>query len=126
MEKRKSRTVAFDFDGVITKYHGNFIDDAHIDPPNEEVIELMRILKKRGHKVIIYSTRSNETLRKYCKEHDIPVDYYNENPEFKVGNSGKPRATVYIDDRSICYEKQNPAVLLEQIENFEPYYKRDS
>ena len=35
----------------------------------------MRILKDKGHKIIIHSTLSDEVLREYCVEHDVPFDY---------------------------------------------------
>lgn len=120
----KLRTYAFDFDGVIAKYEGRFVSDEHTDPPNHEVIEVMRELKRRGHSIVIFSTRSNKTIAVYAKEHDIPYDYINENPRTPVGNPGKPRAHLYIDDHALRYTGQNTRQLLREIESFVVHYKQ--
>ncbi len=120
--EEKPRTYAFDFDGVIAEYDG-FKGHDHFGKPIEATVEVIRVLKNKGHKILIYSTRSAESLQAYCSEHNIPVDYYNENPEVQTG-SPKPVAYLYIDDRSIRYDGQSADQLLEQIESFEVYWKR--
>ena len=85
-ENNKTRTYAFDFDGVIAEYDG-FKGADVVGKPIESVVEAIRKLKRQGHKVIIYSTRGEEVLKKYCAEHSIPIDYINHNPE-KEGKNG--------------------------------------
>ena len=77
----KKRTFAFDFDGVIASYDGNFMEGKS-GKPNKNVVEAMKILKKQGHKILIYSSRSSHFLKKYCKKYKIQADYFNENPEY--------------------------------------------
>lgn len=120
----KGKTFAFDFDGVISEYDGVFKRDEKIDKPRPEVVRAIKLLKKQGHKILIYSTRSTTVLKKYCKKYKIPVDYLNTNPEYKTGNPGKPVASVYVDDRAICYRGQNAEELVKELNNFKVYYKK--
>ncbi|MFA6254352.1 MAG: hypothetical protein WC640_03875 [Candidatus Paceibacterota bacterium] len=122
-EVKKVHSYAFDFDGVIAQYDG-FKGHDHFGEPNEPVVETIRQLKGQGHRIIIYSTRSSESLQKYCEEHRIPVDYYNENPT-KVGqNPHKPIAYVYIDDRTVCYRGQSTEQLIDEISKFKAYWEK--
>lgn len=116
MKKPKPRTYAFDFDGVIAHYNG-FKGAKHVGKPNAKIVDAIRLLKERGHKILIYSTRASAQLRAYCKEHGIPVDYFNKNPNLRGANPGKPIASVYVDDRAITYRGQSAKKLIEDMEN---------
>lgn len=120
--KKKISPYAFDFDGVIAQYSG-FKGIHTTGEPNPEVVKAIRQLKAEGHKIIIFSTRGEALLRKYCSDHDIPVDYFNRNPELEGENPGKPISHVYIDDRSICYNGQTAEELVNQIKNFKTYWE---
>ena len=108
------KTVAFDFDGVVAKYDG-WKGIHHFGEPNEEVVEAIRHLKRLGFKIILYSTRGGAEMQRYCEKHDIPVDYYNVNPEVISQNPGKPVAHVYVDDRAINYHGQKAPELIREI-----------
>lgn len=120
----KSRTFAFDFDGVLSEYDGVFKGEEHVGKPIEEVVKAIKNLKKEGHKILVYSSRSDAVLKKYCEEHKIPVDYYNRNPEFETGNPGKPVAFAYIDDRAVLYKGQSADELVKELLAFEVWYKK--
>ncbi|KKW17334.1 hypothetical protein A3J43_00475 [Candidatus Uhrbacteria bacterium RIFCSPHIGHO2_12_FULL_54_23] len=120
----KTRIYAFDFDGTMTDYGGKFLGHTIVDEPRPEVIKAIRILKKQGHKILVHSTRGNAVLQKWCKTHDVPVDYFNENPEFNTENPGKPVAHVYLDDRAVCYRGQTADELVDELNNFQVYYKK--
>jgi len=119
----KIRTFAFDFDGVLSEYDGIFKGDENVGEPRSEVVKAIKILKEQGHKILIYSTRSTQVLKNYCKKHKIPVDYFNINPEYGTGNPGKPVASVYVDDRALCYRGQSADELVKELVNFKVYYK---
>lgn len=124
MEKeKKPKCVAFDFDGVISEYHG-FQGLEHTGEPISSVVGAMRALKEKGYTILIYSTRGNELIRDFCNKHDIPVDYINDNPMYENENRGKPVAMVYVDDRSVCYRGQSSKDLVIEIESFKPYWKK--
>lgn len=118
------KVFAFDFDGVLAQYWAEFKGDTNHGMPIYEVVEAIRILKKEGYKIIIHSTKSTKTIKEYCKKFDIPVDYINENPNYKTGNPGKPVATVYIDDRAYCYKGQNALKLVKDLKSFQPYWRK--
>ncbi len=122
MNAQKSHTIAFDFDGVIAQYQG-FIHEEPIKEPIQEVGKAIRKLKKRGHKILIYSTRGDDFLKKYREKFSIPVDYINKRPDKQGKNAGKPIAFVYGDDRSICHKGQSAAELVKEIESFKPHWK---
>ncbi|MEX1015087.1 MAG: hypothetical protein WDZ80_08095 [Candidatus Paceibacterota bacterium] len=121
-QKDKKHPYAFDFDGVIAKYEG-FQGKEHETEPIKEVVNAIRKLKDEGHTIIINSTRGDEFLRKYCEKHNIPVDYFNENPEFD-SDGDKPVASVYIDDRAICYKGQTSEELIKELKDFKAYWEK--
>lgn len=118
----KQKTFAFDFDGVVATYDGNFFE-GEAGKPNKEVVDAIKILKEQGHKILIYSARSTSFIKEYCKKYKIPVDYFNINPNYKTGNPGKPVASVYLDDRAVLYRGQNTKQIVSLLNNFKVYYK---
>ena len=99
--------IAIDFDETITA-----------NP--EKAKESFRELRKRGHYIVIWSTRNNpkqhgenqpkmmEEMIKYLQSHNIPYD------EIDDGKTGKCHAQVYIDDKAIRF-KNNWDEILEEI-----------
>jgi hydroxymethylpyrimidine pyrophosphatase-like HAD family hydrolase len=120
---KKSRTFAFDFDGVIAEYDGNFVK-GKAGKPIKNVIEAIKKLRKQGHKILIYSTRNNSFLKKYCKKYNLTVDYINDNPNYDQGNKGKPVASVYLDDRAMLYKGQDTETIVRALNNFKVYYQK--
>lgn len=120
----KKRTFAFDLDGTLTLYDGKFKGAEVVDEPRMDVVQAIKMLKEQGHTIIIYTTRSNEVVQKWCEEFNIVVDYINENPQYSNGNPGKPVADVYIDDRAYCYTGQSADELVHDLNNFNVFYKK--
>ncbi len=119
----KTRTIAFDFDGVIASYDG-FVHKDDVKEPLPEMVKAIMLLKEQGHKILIHSTRGDEFLKMYCEKYAIPFDYINRRPDKEGDNPGKPIAFVYVDDRAICYKGQNAEDLVEQITNFKAYWEK--
>ena len=115
--------IAFDFDGVLASYSG-FVTKEDIQEPNAEVVKAIKILKEKGCKILIHSTRGDEFLKKYCEQFSIPVDYINRRPDIEGDNPGKPIAFVYVDDHAICYKGQTTEELVSEIVNFKPYWRQ--
>ncbi|MEK7604666.1 MAG: hypothetical protein AAB442_02645 [Patescibacteria group bacterium] len=122
MSNTTDAVIAFDFDGVIASYQG-FISHADVQPPNPEVVKTMQLLREKGCKIMIHSTRGNDFLAHYCEQFSLPVDYINRRPDLVGENPGKPIAFVYIDDHALCYRGQNAEDLVDEVVNFKPYWR---
>jgi len=89
------KTIAVDFDGVIHKYSKAYHDGTIYDPPIEGTADAIRLLKKKGYKVVCFTAREDvQAIMDWMKLYNIDVD--------EVTNI-KPRAVVYIDDRAIRF-----------------------
>ena len=90
-------TVAIDYDGTIT---ADF----------EKAAKFIRILKSRGHRIVIWSSRNNPRqhgdqqplvmaeMLDMLARYGIPYD------EVDDGTTGKVHAQVYIDDKAWRFE----------------------
>ena len=124
-----SKTIVFDFDGVIHKYSKGWQDGSIYDEPNIEVIKTMKELMKQGYSVAIVSTRSAIQIFEWWHSKEIPipalvlddnVTFYN-NTDFVGITNRKLAAVAYIDDRAICFNPDdNKDTLLDTIINFKP------
>lgn len=123
MDTPKPRVIAFDFDGVIASYHG-FVAVDDVQEPNQTVVKAIKTLRDNGYKILIHSTRGDEFLKKYCDRFSIAVDYINRRPDFEGKNPWKPIASVYVDDRALCYKGQTAEELVSEIINFAPYWQK--
>jgi adenylylsulfate kinase len=114
-------TIAVDFDGVIAEYDGWRGPDL-LGDPRADVVQALQILRGEGWKVIVHTTRSETEIRAYLEQHHIPYDEVNRNSSYQ--NSGpKPVATVYWDDRAVCYSG-NGLKDLDRIRNFRTWAGR--
>jgi len=125
----KKMTVAVDFDGVLHGYSRGFGDGSIYDPPVPGAREAMEALREQGHKIYIFSTRSNkiyrrknnidqdEAMQDWLNAHEIPFD--------KIWTYGKPMADVYIDDRAIGFRGDWDQTLRE-IQDFVPWNRKDA
>ena len=94
-------TIAVDFDGVLAEYEG-WKGSGVLGTPRKDVVEVLRILRGDGWKIIIHTTRSATEITPYLALHEIPFDEINRNSAYNNLGS-KPVATIYWDDRSLCY-----------------------
>jgi adenylylsulfate kinase len=100
-ETERQPTIAVDFDGVLADYDGWKGADA-LGAPRGDVVNALRILRQEGWKIVVHTTRSEEQIEPYLRQHEIPHDEINRNSAYQ--NSGsKPVATVYWDDRALRY-----------------------
>ena len=114
-------TVAVDLDGVIAEYDG-WGGAGVLGEPRQDVVQALRILQSEGWKVIVHTTRSEEEIADYLQRNQIPYDEINRNSSYQ--NTGqKPVATVYWDDRAVCYSG-NGLSDLDKIRNFRTWAGR--
>lgn len=99
--------VAVDFDGTLVtdKY-------PDIGEPNFEMIDLCKRLQANGAKLILWTSRDNDTEERhldraveFCKSHGISFDAVNRNIDEAIelfhNDARKVYADAYIDDKAI-------------------------
>lgn len=91
--------IAVDFDGTCVKDAFPEIGD------NIGAEIVLRELINNGHKIILWTVRSNEKLEraiKWFKDNNIELFGINENPEQKEwSDSPKAHADLFIDDKAL-------------------------
>ena len=99
-------TVAIDFDGVLCEdYYPN------IGPARPYEIEMVKKLRAKGVKVILWTCRRGGYLEEaieWCEEHGLRFDAINANLKSNIvkygGDTRKVSANIYIDDRAIAHK----------------------
>ena len=98
--------IAVDFDGTLC--YSNWPEAGE---PNTVLIEYLKLWKKQGHKLILWTCRAGDALDlaiRWCRQRDLEFDAVNDNlPETieKYGhNSRKITCDYYIDDRACLPE----------------------
>lgn len=124
-------TVGVDFDGTITKLVEPFEPDVSKLEPRPNARKWMKRFQDMGARVIVFTTRGDKPgIKDWCHEHDVPIDYVNENPDQPPDTSGKIIADVYWDDRAVdasgALDKSGPEVekRLGKAAQVEPIYRR--
>lgn len=97
-----SYIIAVDFDGTLCK---NMYPE--IGEPNRVLIDELKIRKRNGVKIILWTCRVGDQLEQaidWCRDHGLVFDAVNQNlPEIVESFGGDPRkvfAHEYIDDRN--------------------------
>ena len=99
----EKRVIAVDFDGTLceNKY-------PEIGEPNLILIGMLKEIQKLGHKIVLWTCRSDEMLEKavsFCREQGLEFDAVNANvPERMALYGDDPRkigADCYIDDKCV-------------------------
>lgn len=118
-----TKTVVFDFDGVIHSYKSGWKGETAIpDEPVPGIEDALRDIHKAGYEIVVVSSRcrTNEgmdAIHDWLLKYDL-IKYVD------MICKEKPPAIVYIDDRAICFDG-HPETLLDKIQNFKPWNKRD-
>lgn len=95
--------IAFDFDNTIYDYYnkGYVYDNA---------IELLKLCKKEGCILILYSCNNSsekiDFMKEYLNSIDLEIDYVNKSPDnIPFGNEGsKIYFNILLDDRAGLFE----------------------
>jgi len=116
----KNKTIAIDFDGVINSYSSGWKGVKQTDRPVTGSADAIKELISQGNKVIIFSTRANNSvgryiIRKYISAMGLP-------DTVKI-TAIKPPADVYIDDRALNFNGNWKETVIEA-ENFKPYMQK--
>ena len=110
---KKELWVATDFDGTLTSGGDQF---PNIGQENPYAFDVLKRLKREGHKIILYTCRQSHYLKEavdWVTAHGVTPDAINDNPRARelYGEPGrKIFADIYIDDRSLGIKKKNGSV----------------
>jgi hypothetical protein len=100
MSNIKSLYIGLDFDGTVV--HNKYPE---LGEPIDGALEVLEKLVKVGHKLILYTMRSEERLAQaaiYLEENGIELYAINDNPSQKYWTkSPKIFCNLYIDDCSL-------------------------
>lgn len=96
----KSLIFAVDFDGTCVDHR--YPD---IGPALPDVVDVLKELTNKGHKIILWTMRSGKELldaENWFKENEIPLYASNKNPtQWHWTKSPKVDAYTYIDDKNV-------------------------
>ena len=113
-----SKTVVFDFDGVIHSYISGWKGaDCIPDPPVPGIWDAIDEIRRAGYEVVVVSTRcathkGRRAVVDWLQKYKIEVDGV---------KADKPPAICYIDDRAICFDG-HPETLIYKIRSFRPWH----
>lgn len=103
MDNKHPLIIAVDFDGTLCE--DQF---PNIGKPNALIIEWLKSIRHKGHKIILWTCRINDRLIeavKWCAANGLIFDAVNDNLQHNIDQYGtNPRkvfADLYIDDKSI-------------------------
>jgi GNAT superfamily N-acetyltransferase len=107
--------VAVDLDGTLAEESEDF-DPEVIGKPRTGAAKWVQEFVDAGAKIIVHTCRdADELVKEWADEHDIHVDYVNENPWQPPGTSDKLFADIYVDNRGLRatgpWSKVGPQVL---------------
>jgi hypothetical protein len=92
--------IALDFDNTLCA--SKFPD---IGPAVPYAIEVVQMLIKKGHKIILWTVRGSDTIQpalNWCKENNIKLFRVNSNtPETDFSDARKIYYDILIDDRNL-------------------------
>ncbi|MBO8161096.1 MAG: hypothetical protein H0Z24_05620 [Thermosipho sp. (in: Bacteria)] len=113
--RNRPKVFAIDYDGTLNR--AGFRGGKHeLDP---EIVEFIMLAKKYGHKIVIWTCRSDKYLKEALNvldRNNIPYDYVNEFPECDFG-SPKIVADRYIDDLNLSIKEVKEIVRYERESN---------
>jgi len=102
--KERALILGVDFDGTLCSNEW-----PNIGEPNRPLISQLKVLKRRGTQLILFTCREGQSLVDavmWCKNQGLTFDAVNENTQhikdLFAGDEGrKPYADIYIDDRAM-------------------------
>ena len=121
-----NKTIAIDFDGVISDYRG-WKGKGNFAPIIPGAKDRINSLFEEGWTIIIHTTRSETYLvARFLSANGVKFNHINKNPENeKLGLSReKPIADVYLDDRAIRFLGSWDENLMKEIKESQPHWRK--
>ena len=114
MGKNFKRTILIDLDGVLNNYNGEYKEN-YIPPIKKGAKSFLENLHQ-NFEIKLFTTRNKIVATKWLEDNDI-VHFFSDITNIKE------LAWLYIDDRCLNFNGDYNN-LIEQIENFKPWYKK--
>jgi len=104
-QSRYNKTILVDFDGVIHSYHEGYKDGSIYGYVIKGAKEAIEKLKKKGYKIVIFTTRVSPGTNKDYKQQKIDIaNWLQKNSiPYDLITSEKLGANYYIDDNAIKF-----------------------
>jgi hypothetical protein len=126
MNKKKSYTIAVDFDGTLCEYA--FPKIGKQEKHHKDLLKVLVDIRKKGHKLILWTCRGDNEQYPclteaidWCKIQGLEFDAINENiagTKKISGPSPKVVADIYLDDKALLFsfdDSQNSLGLLKDL-----------
>jgi len=108
------KKIFLDFDGVLNTYNG-WQGENELFEPMSYAKEFLKKLSEK-YEIYVFTARNREKVYKWL------IKYFLDDYICDVPNKKEP-AYAYIDDRALKFDGDYGKIL-EDIENFKPYWKR--
>ena len=112
IKKHKTLVIGVDYDNTIQDYNSKYF--------YEDIIDLVKLAKSKGHTICIWTANTQPTIVKMMLAYQgIPYDYFNNSP--LMNNSRKPHFNILLDDvagLNEAYHTLNHVLKKKQHENF--------
>jgi hypothetical protein len=109
------RIACVDLNGVLDAYAGWQGAD-HFDPPRAGARAFLEALRRRGFRIVIFTTRYAPDVRAW-------LDAYALGELVDDVTDRKPAAHVFVDDRAVCFRGDFNATLRD-IDTFSAHWER--
>jgi hypothetical protein len=111
------KTLAIDFDGVLSAYTGWKGEMAPLDPPLPGAIDFLNECLDHGFAVVIFTTRPEQLVHEWLQVHAPPEV----SMVVQITNT-KPPAWLYIDDRAFLFTGAYPSI--DEINSFKAWWQK--
>lgn len=89
IKKHKTLVIGVDYDNTIQDYNSKYF--------YEDIVDLVKLAKSKGHIICIWTANTQPTIVKMMLAYQgIPYDYFNNSPI--MNSSRKPHFNILLDD----------------------------
>ena len=89
IKKHKTLVIGVDYDNTLQDYNSKYF--------YEDIIDLVKLAKSKGHTICIWTANTQPTIVKMMLAYQgIPYDYFNNSPI--MNSSRKPHFNILLDD----------------------------
>ena len=109
--------LAIDLDGVLAEYGGWHGPATPVGPPMPGAHAFLNRLAAEGWDAVVFTGRPAAVAEAWCKAHGIRIPVHD-------ARTGKPQATLFLDDRSLRFEGSFTRALTQLESARRPWWSR--